>query len=99
MVPTLGYYEKRNFQHNINKKNSFCVGRGIPPLPPGLLNVSYRVITPVYQADPPLNNPISKYHDKLQVHQEKLRLMLLEVEVIDIIANDHIPKMSKEERL
>ena len=62
------------------------------------METEYRVLTPVLRVGTPRARPITEYASKLKIYIDAIRLMTVEVKVIEMITSRIIPKMSFEER-
>ena len=98
MVPLLDRFEKIRFRRSITILNTYRRSAHIPEIPANLLSVEYNVLVPVFFARSPSSRPITEYASNLREYKERLRLMSIECDVIDMITNGIIPKMSVYER-
>ena len=96
MVPDLKRNERIEFSKAITKINGFRLSQHIVEFPCNLLKVEYRVIIPVCQAPTPSSRPIIKYPESFKVYRDNIRLITVEVVVIEIITSGIITKMSIE---
>ena len=78
--------------------NNYRRAKNVPKIPSHLPSVEYRVLVPLYQASIPQKEPISSYTSRRAKYQDNIRLMIVELEVIDWITNGYLPDMSKTQR-
>ena len=77
------------FDRNIEKINKYRQSKNIPPFPQGLLSAKIRLLIPGCETFSPGYGEFAQY-------RERVRLIQVELEVIEMIMNGNIPAMSVE---
>ena len=90
-----------SYEEIIKKINVLRTEKGFPLIPEDVLvrgaTNKHPVLIPVLECDGPGTRRWWEYDEKMSIYREDLRLMTIEVKVIDMITKGRVPSMSKEE--
>ena len=90
-----------SYKDIIKKINVLRTEKGFPLIPEDVLvrgaTNKHPVLIPVLECDGPGTRRWWEYDEKMSIYREDLRLMTIEVKVIDMITKGRVPSMSKEE--
>ena len=89
--PSMLIRPKQKFYRHIKQINSYRISKKIPPFPDKILDVKIRLLSPGCPTFIPEYNEFEQY-------RERVRLIQVECEVIEMIISGKIPKMSIEEK-
>ena len=97
-VPNLSTEQSIQFDRSLKKINKYRRGESIPEIPHGLRYVKFKVLVPVCGPYRVSVVDITGYDTDLAKYAESLRIMSLELDVINMITTGVIPKMTFDER-
>ena len=90
-----------SYEEIIKKINVLRTEKGFPLIPEDVLvrgaTNKHPVLIPVLECDGPGTRRWWEYDEKMSIYREYLKLMTIEVKVIDMITKGRVPSMSKEE--
>ena len=90
-----------SYRELIEKINVLRTEKGYPLIPEDILvrgtTHKHPVLIPVLECEGPGTRRWWEYDEKMSIYREGLRLMTIEVKVMDMITKGHVPSMSKEE--
>ena len=99
--PIARKYKDSSYRELIEKINVLRTVKGCPLIPEDVLvrgaTHKHPVLIPVLECDGPGTRRWWEYDEKMSIYREDLRLMTIEVKVIDMITKGRVPSMSKEE--
>ena len=98
LSPYLRKAETTKYNYARNRINTYRQSKGIPLIPYGLFDLVSPVFYPVYGAYTPMEKHIEEYDEKMKNYKEDLRLKNLELEVIEWITANKVPKMNDDKR-
>ena len=97
LSPSLRKRDKTVYANARNSINCYRRSKGIPIIPYGLFDLVSPILVPAYEAYHPSKSNIEEYYKKLKEYKEDLRLQNLELEVIEWITANKVPKMGDDE--
>ena len=80
------------YSNSLSKINRYRVSEGIPPLPENLLSVKQRMLKPCCFKD------LNEHDDDFDAYREGMRIMYVELDVINMIHTGNIPSMNSVQR-
>ncbi len=98
LSPSLRKRDKCVYANARNSINCYRRSKGIPIIPYGMFDLVSPILVPAYEAYHPSKSNIEEYYKKLKQYKEDLRLQNLELEVIEWITANKVPKMGDDER-
>ena len=97
-VPDFSRERSIQYERSLKNINKYRRGEGIPEIPSGLRLVKFKVLVPACTVSSIGVIDITRYDNDLAKYTESVRILSVELEVINMITTGVIPKMSPDER-